>query len=43
VMTFAGRPDEAAAALQEALELYQRKGNVVAAAAAREQLSRVAA
>jgi class 3 adenylate cyclase/tetratricopeptide (TPR) repeat protein len=42
VMTFAGRPDEASAALQEALELYERKGNVVAAAAVREQLSRVA-
>ncbi len=31
VLTLAGRPEEAATALQEALDLFERKGNVVAA------------
>ena len=34
------RPDEAAAALHEALRLYERKGNVVAAERVRQQLVR---
>jgi tetratricopeptide (TPR) repeat protein len=38
VMRAAGRPAEAAVALEEALALYERKGNVVSAAKARAAL-----
>ena len=38
VLRLAGRAGEAAAALEEAIELYERKGNVVSAAKARAAL-----
>jgi tetratricopeptide (TPR) repeat protein len=41
VLSLAGRTDEAAAALEEALERYEQKGNVVSAAKARERLARL--
>jgi predicted ATPase/class 3 adenylate cyclase len=41
VLSLAGRTDEAAAALEEALERYEQKGNVVSAANARERLARL--
>jgi tetratricopeptide (TPR) repeat protein len=39
VLSLAGRTDEAVAALAEALERYERKGNVVSSAQTREQLA----
>ncbi|HZT44840.1 MAG TPA: BTAD domain-containing putative transcriptional regulator [Gaiellaceae bacterium] len=38
VLTTAGRPGEAIGLLHEAIELYEQKGNVLAAGAARERL-----
>ena len=38
VLLLAGRADEAAAALEQALERYERKGNVVMAARTRDRL-----
>jgi len=35
VLTLSGRPAEAASAFQEALELFERKGNLVAASKTR--------
>ena len=43
VLRLAGRPEEAASALEEAVALYERKGNVVSAAKARALLEEVAA
>ncbi|HET9309772.1 MAG TPA: adenylate/guanylate cyclase domain-containing protein [Actinomycetota bacterium] len=39
VLGLAGRPDEAATALEEALALYERKGNVVMAGRVRDRLA----
>jgi len=39
VLLLAGQPDEAAAALEQALERYERKGNLVSAGRARERLA----
>jgi tetratricopeptide (TPR) repeat protein len=39
VLVLTGRPDEAATALEEAIALYERKGNMVGAERAREQLA----
>ncbi len=38
VLARAGRPDEAATALRDAISLHERKGNVVAAARTRQTL-----
>jgi predicted ATPase/class 3 adenylate cyclase/predicted Ser/Thr protein kinase len=43
VAQYAGRPDEVSRATLEAIERFERKGNVVAAASARAQLARTAA
>jgi class 3 adenylate cyclase/tetratricopeptide (TPR) repeat protein len=43
VLDVSGKPDEASAEYREALELFERKGNTVAAADVRAQLARVAA
>jgi class 3 adenylate cyclase/tetratricopeptide (TPR) repeat protein len=42
VLVAAGRPDEAAALLREAIERYERKGNVVSAGQARKGLAALA-
>ena len=39
VLLLAGKPDEAATALEQALERYERKGNVVSAQRARARLA----
>ena len=39
VLLLAGKPDEASAALEQALERYDRKGNLVSAQRARERLA----
>ena len=39
VLLLAGKPDEAAAALEQALERYERKGNLVSAQRARARLA----
>ncbi len=39
VLELAGRREEAAAALEQALELYERKGNLVMAERTRERLA----
>jgi hypothetical protein len=39
VLKLADRPEEAAAAAEEALRLYERKGNVVSAGSARMLLA----
>ncbi len=39
VLVLAGKPNEAAAALEQALERYERKGNVVSARRVRERLA----
>jgi tetratricopeptide (TPR) repeat protein len=41
ILSLAGRPAEAAAALDEAVALYERKGNVVSASRARSALAAV--
>ena len=41
VFRLAGKPAEAAAALEDAITLYERKGNVVSAAKARALLERL--
>jgi class 3 adenylate cyclase/tetratricopeptide (TPR) repeat protein len=41
VLLLAGKPDEAAAALEQALERYERKGNVVSAQRAQTRLAEV--
>jgi class 3 adenylate cyclase/tetratricopeptide (TPR) repeat protein len=41
VLVAAGRPDQAAIALERALDLYRRKGNTVSAAWAEEHLARL--
>ena len=42
VLDLAGRADEAAVAFEEAIELYEAKGNIVSAARARERVSELA-
>jgi thioredoxin-like negative regulator of GroEL len=39
VFLLAGKPDEASAALEQALEHYERKGNLVSAQRVRERLA----
>jgi len=39
VLSLAGKPDEAAAALEQALERYERKGNLVSAQRSRTRLA----
>jgi tetratricopeptide (TPR) repeat protein len=39
VLRLTGKPDDAAAALEQALERYERKGNVVSAQRTRERLA----
>jgi tetratricopeptide (TPR) repeat protein len=39
VLVLTGRPDAAALALEEAIDLYERKGNIVGVERAREQLA----
>jgi len=39
VLLLAGKPDEATAALEQALHRYERKGNIVSAAFVRTRLS----
>jgi predicted ATPase/class 3 adenylate cyclase len=41
VEEFAGRPEEAAAALEEAVQLFEAKGNVVSATLSRERLAKL--
>ena len=41
VLRTAGRPEEAATVLREALELYERKGDVADASRARAELERL--
>nr|MBA3244340.1 tetratricopeptide repeat protein [Actinomycetota bacterium] len=43
VLLLAGKPDEAAAALEQALERYERKGNVVSARRVRARLTELQA
>ncbi len=43
VLTLAEKPTEAAPAVEEALALYEEKGNVVMAERARSQLAEIAA
>jgi hypothetical protein len=43
VLCLAGKPEDAASALNEAVALYERKGNVVSAARARALLEELAA
>ena len=43
VMRLAGRPSEAAAAVGKAVELYEQKGNTVAAGSARAAQSELSA
>ena len=39
----AGKPDEAAAALEQALERYERKGNIVSTQRAQSRLAEIRA
>ena len=41
VEELSGRPEEAAAALQEAIQLFEAKGNVVSATLSRERLAKL--
>jgi hypothetical protein len=42
VLSVAARPREAATALEQAIQLYEQKGNVVSAAKARSELEAIA-
>jgi chaperonin cofactor prefoldin len=41
VLVFVGKPDEAVAALEQAVERYERKGNVVSTQRARARLAEI--